>query len=71
MKTRQNNKVANRTSEIYIKNETKLSWLIRLCMIYDEGQIGQCHDWSYSLVYVKTETELLEPIQPGEVCEEN
>ena len=44
MKTKQNNGVADRTSAIYVKNKTKLSWLIEPSMIYEENQIGQHQD---------------------------
>ena len=35
MKTRQNNDVTKRTSAIYVKNDIKLSWLIKSGAIYD------------------------------------
>lgn len=38
MKTIQNNDVVDRTGAIYTKNETKLSWLIGLGMIYAETE---------------------------------
>ena len=32
---------------VYAENNTKLSWLIRLSVDYDENQIGKLRDWSY------------------------
>ena len=56
MKTRQNNDVINRIGVVYIKNDTKLSWLIRLSVDCDENQIGLRCDWSYKYVYAENET---------------
>ena len=56
MKTRQNNDVINRIGVVYIKNDTKLSWLIRLSVNCDENQIGLRCDWSYKYVYAENET---------------
>ena len=46
MKTRQDNDMTNRTSAIYAKKETKLSWPIGSNVVYDENSIGKWHDWS-------------------------
>lgn len=39
-KTKQDNDMINRISAVYVKNETKLSWLIESCLFCDENQIG-------------------------------
>ena len=40
MNTKQDNDVTIRIGEIYTKNETELSWPIRLGADYDENKIG-------------------------------
>ena len=47
MKTRQDNDVTDYKEAVYAKNETKLSWSIRLSVDYDKNQRGQRRDWSY------------------------
>ena len=47
MKTKQYYVVIDHTGAVYTKNETELSWPIRLSVIRDENQIEQQHDWSY------------------------
>ena len=47
MKTRQDNDMTDRAGVVYVKNKTKLSWLIKPSVVYDESQIGQRHDQSY------------------------
>ena len=37
MKTREHNDLINRTGEFYVKNDTKLSWLIKQGGVYDEN----------------------------------
>ena len=32
---------------IYAKNDAKLSWLIRPCVVYDKNQKAEWHDWLY------------------------
>ena len=39
-KTRHENDVTDHTCAIYTKNDTKISWSIRLGANYDENQIG-------------------------------
>ena len=46
MKTKQDNEVTDLTSA-NAKNETELSWPIRLGVIYDKNQTGEEHDRSY------------------------
>ena len=40
MKTRQDNHMTNLIGVVYAKNETKLSWLIGLSVIYVENNTG-------------------------------
>ena len=40
MKTKQNNDLADLTSMVYAKNETKLLWPIGPSAIFDENQTG-------------------------------
>ena len=47
MKSKQDNNVTNLIGTVYVKNETGLSWLIRLSEVSDENQIGQLHDQLY------------------------
>ena len=47
MKTKQDNNETDGTSVVYAENETKLSWSIGPCTIYDKNQTGQRRDWSY------------------------
>lgn len=46
-KPNRKNNVNNRTDTIYIQNEIKLSWPIKLGVIYDENKTRQLCYWSY------------------------
>ena len=70
-KTRQDNKVTDRTRVVYAENETKLLWLIKPGVDYDENQIGQWHDDYTNVVYVENKTVLSWPIELGAVCDKN
>ena len=47
IKTRQDNDMTNCTRIVYAKNESELSWLIRLGAICNKNQIGRRRDRSY------------------------
>lgn len=44
MKTREDNNMTNRTSEVYVENDIELSCPIRIGVDSDENQIGQLCD---------------------------
>lgn len=44
MKTILDNNMTNRTREVYVENDIKLSWPIRLGVVIDENQIRQQRD---------------------------
>ena len=47
MKTRQDNDMTDLIGMVYAKNETELSWSIRLDVVCDENQAWQWPDRSY------------------------
>ena len=49
--------MTDHTSVVYTENETKLSCLIRLGVVYKENQLGQRRDQSIGLVYGEIETK--------------
>ena len=46
-KTTLGNDMTNSVGVVYTENETKLSWPIRLGVIYDEKDVRQLHNRSY------------------------
>lgn len=71
MKTRQKTYEVDRTSVIYVENETELPCVIRQSVVYDKNQIGQWHNQLISMVYFEIETELSRPIWPSAACDKN
>ena len=71
MKTKQYNDVIEQTNVVDAENNIKLSWSIGSGFVCDDNQTGQWCDQSISLVYVKTEIELLAPIWSTVLYHEN
>ena len=71
MKTRKDKDMISRTSTFYVENDTKLSWLIELGVVYDKNQTGQQHDQLYKCDLCFHDTELLWPIGSSVIIDEN
>ena len=71
MKTRQDNDVTDGISVFYAKNDTELSWLIRLGIFMTKTKQNNDVTDHIGLVYTKIETELSGLIWHSAVCDEN
>lgn len=47
MKIKQDNDINDHTVAVNIENKTKMSWQIRLGMVYDKNQMGERRGQSY------------------------
>ena len=71
IKTRQDNNVTHSRSLVYVENNTELSWLIRLSVVYDETRQDNDVTDLPCAVYIANEIELLWPTGLGAVYHEN